>query len=303
MSFELRRPDGLELPSFSAGSHIDVHAAEGVVRQYSICNAPRERDRYVIGVLREPMSRGGSSTMHDAVHEGAKLTISEPKNFFKLTPTRRALLLAGGIGITPLLSMAEQLNDEGRDFDLHYCTRSQGRAAFRDYVLASAFSGRTHFYFDDAPAAGALDLPALLKDQDDLDVYICGPTGFIAFAQARAQAAGVPHDRIHIEHFAAPAEAAAGAAGAERAFQLRMARSGKLVEVGAAETIVAAAARVGIEIPVSCEQGVCGTCMTKVVAGVPDHHDYCLSDSERAANDQMTPCCSRSLSDLLVLDL
>jgi vanillate O-demethylase ferredoxin subunit len=197
-SFELIASDGDTLPPFRAGSHIDVEIKPNLVRQYSLCNDPREKHRYLIGVLREPKSRGGSITMIDSIAVGDKIRISEPRNNFALEPTAtRALLLAGGIGITPILCMAEQLGDAGTPFEMHYCARSQARAAFRDRIAASSFANSVEFHFDDEESGINLDR-VLAKREPDHHLYVCGPTGFIDAVLAKAKAIGWTPDAFCI---------------------------------------------------------------------------------------------------------
>ncbi|WP_118178579.1 PDR/VanB family oxidoreductase [Paraburkholderia phosphatilytica] len=299
--FELAREDGAALPAFTAGAHIDVHLDGGIVRQYSLCNSPAETHRYVIGVLREPASRGGSVAMH-ALAEGSVLRISEPKNHFPLSEgATRSLLFAGGIGITPILGMAERLAALDAPFELHYCTREPARAAFRDRLAEPRFAGCAHLYFDSAPVSERIDLAATLAAAaPGTHLYVCGPAGFIAVVLDTARAAGWSEAQLHREYFAAAAQDHAAASGA---FQVKLAASGRIVEVDHDETVIAALTAAGVDVPTSCEQGVCGTCLTRVLEGEPDHRDVYLTDDERAANDCFLPCCSRSKSPLLVLDL
>jgi vanillate O-demethylase ferredoxin subunit len=299
-SFELGKPDGSALPGFSAGSHIDVQVPGGLSRQYSLCNDAAEQHRYRIAVLRDPNSRGGSSTMHDHVHEGDTLLISEPRNHFPLVHGERALLFAGGIGVTPLLCMAQRLSAIGAEFLLHYCTRSPERTAFREEIAASAYAARVKFHFDDGPPSQKLDLQrALGQPQPGTHVYVCGPTGFIDWVVKTADAMGWSKEQVHLEYFGAGPQDTVG----DRAFQVKIASSGSVYEVPAGQTVVQALQRHGVEILVSCEQGVCGTCITRVLQGECDHRDLYFTDEEKAKNDQFTPCCSRAKSAVLVLDL
>jgi vanillate O-demethylase ferredoxin subunit len=301
-SFELARIDGAPLPPFTAGAHIDVHlpSQAGLVRQYSLCNAPHETHRYLIGVLRDPASRGGSVVMHDHIEAGSTLRISEPKNHFPLVQASRTVLLAGGIGVTPILAMAEHLATAGASFEMHYCARSPERAAFRERIAASGFAQHVHFHYDSGDAAQKLDLAAVIPTvEPGTQVYVCGPSGFIGHVLDTAKALGWPSSQLHVEHFGA----AAIDTGGDGAFDVRLASSGKVVNIPAGRTVVAVLAEIGVDIPTSCEQGVCGTCLTRVLEGVPDHRDLYLTEEEQAANDQFTPCCSRAKSGLLVLDL
>jgi len=299
-SFELARPDGSALPAFSAGSHIDVQVPGGHTRQYSLCNDAAENHRYRIAVLRDAASRGGSAGMHDAVAEGGTLLISEPRNHFPLVHAERTLLFAGGIGVTPLLAMAQRLATLGADFALHYCTRSPERTAFRDEIAASAYAQRVQFHFDDGDAAQKLDLEqALGRPAPGTHVYVCGPAGFIDFVLKTAERLGWARDQVHTEYFGAAPQDTAG----DRPFQVKIASSGAVYDVPADQTVVHALQAHGIEILTSCEQGVCGTCITRVLQGECDHRDLYFTDEEKAKNDQFTPCCSRAKGALLVLDL
>lgn len=300
-SFELVSVDHSTLPAFSAGSHIDVYLPNGITRQYSLCNDSSESHRYLIGVLKDPASRGGSKAMHELVNEGDTLRISAPKNHFALAhEARHSLLLAGGIGITPILCMAERLAIAGEDFELHYSTRSRDRMAFHDRIRRSAFSPKASFHFDDGDAAQRLQLDAVLAaPQADAHLYVCGPKGFMDAVLSKARAAGWPQAQLHYEFFAAELVKSES----DDSFEVKIASSGRLVRVGKDVTVTQALASAGIEVPTSCEQGVCGTCLTRVLEGQPDHRDMYLSPEEQEANDQFLPCCSRSKSVRLVLDL
>ena len=299
-SYELARPDGAALPGFSAGSHIDVQVPGGLTRQYSLCNDAAEQHRYRIAVLRDPASRGGSVAMHDALKEGDTLLISEPRNHFPLVHAQRTLLFAGGIGVTPLLCMAQRLSSIGADFTLHYCTRSADRTAFRDEIGASPFAGRVQYHLDDGAPEQKLDLPALIaKPQPGTHLYVCGPTGFIDWVVQSAAKFGWPADQVHVEYFGAAPQDTAG----DKAFQVKIASSGATYQIPADQTVTQALQAHGVEIMVSCEQGVCGTCITRVLEGECDHRDLYFTDEEKAKHDQFTPCCSRAKSAVLVLDL
>ena len=299
-SYELVSADGKPLPAFSAGSHIDVHVGPDLVRQYSLCNPPHETHRYLIGVLRDPASRGGSQGMHEKIHAGASLTISAPKNHFPLVEAKRSLLLAGGIGVTPVLAMAEALSAQGADFEMHYCARSPERMAFRERIGASSFAARVHFHYDSGAPEQKLDLAALLAGLDrETHIYFCGPAGFIDHVKATAAAQKWPETQLHLEYFGA----AAVDMGGDQAFEVKLASTGASYTVPSGVTVMQVLRDAGVFVAASCEQGVCGTCLTRVLEGVPDHRDLYLTEEEQAANDQFTPCCSRSKSPTLVLDL
>jgi vanillate O-demethylase ferredoxin subunit len=301
-SLELVSTDGSVLPGFSAGSHVDVHLPGGVVRQYSLCNDPAETHRYLVAVLRDPASRGGSAAVHDAVKEGDTLTISAPKNHFALAhEAKKSLLLAGGIGVTPILCMAERLAVMGADFEMHYAARSRERMAFVDRIQGAPFADKVQLHFDDGAAAQKLDPNAVLaKPEAGTHLYVCGPKGFMDAVLATARAQGWAEEQLHWEFFA-------GADAAPRAddgsFEVQLASSGRVIAIAPDKTVTQALSEAGVEIMVSCEQGVCGTCLTRVLQGEVDHRDAYLTPEEQAANDQFTPCCSRSKSPRLVLDL
>ena len=300
VSFELASADGTPLAPFSAGSHIDVHIPGGLTRQYSLCNDAAEQHRYRIAVLRDDASRGGSIAMHDQVNVGDVLHISLPKNHFPLQHAARTLLFAGGIGVTPLLCMAQRLAAIGADFNLHYCTRSIDRTAFQQEISDSVFADRVQFHYDDGPTDQKLNLQAALGDpQTEKQLYVCGPVVFIDYVVATAKNLGWNSEQIHVEYFGAAVQDASGDVG----FEIKIASTGQTYRVGADENIVQVLKSHGIEILTSCEQGVCGTCITRVLEGQPDHRDMYFTDEERIKNDQFTPCCSRSISKTLVLDL
>lgn len=299
-SFELIAANGGSLPAFTAGSHIDVHVAQGLTRQYSLCNPPHEQDRYVIAVLQDPSSRGGSKGMHGNISQGTKLGISKPRNLFELDLTgQRYVLFAGGIGITPILAMAHTLLAEGKDFELHYCGRSVERLAFLNLLREPPFAQHLHLHVDDGDAEQRLDAANILQSPNaNEQIYVCGPTGFMNHIQDVAQAAGWYESQVHREDFAAPAQVLEG----DQSFEIELQRSGRVLTVPADKTALEVLIEHDIEIESSCEQGICGSCVTQVLAGVPDHRDQFLDANERARNF-FTPCCSRSQSPRLVLDL
>ena len=299
-SFVLRDPLGSELPVFTAGAHVDVHVNAGLIRQYSLSNDPVERKQYRIAVLLEPQSRGGSAGMHSQLEIGQTLTISSPRNHFPLVPARRSLLLAGGIGITPILSMANTLHSQGADFELHYCGRTQNRMAFLNELANSAFSKHVQVHFDDGEPSQHVDLRAVLSSpESDVHLYVCGPGGFMNHVLDSARQIGWVEQNLHREFFAATPLDTSG----DGSFEVRLARTGRTCHVPADKSVMDVLLAQGIDLAFSCESGVCGTCLTRVLEGIPDHRDSFLTDAERAANDQFTPCCSRAKTSTLVLDL
>lgn len=302
VSLELQSADGSALPAFSAGAHIDVHLPNSLIRQYSLWNDPADSHRYCIGVLRDPQSRGGSVAVHN-LQVGQRVEISAPRNLFPLEErAKRSILFAGGIGITPIMAMAQRLHRLGADFELHYCSRSVDRAAFVGLLQESEFAHRVKFYYDSGEEAAKLDIATVLRHPDhETHLYVCGPGGYMAFILDSAREAGWNEANLHREYFSAPTFAAANVDG--ESFELVIQSSGKTLLVGPEQTALEVLEAAGITIPVSCEQGICGTCVTRVIDGIPDHRDLFMTDAEHDKNDQFTPCCSRSRSPRLVLDL
>ncbi len=302
-SFALVDPAGKELPRFTAGAHVLVDLANGLTRQYSLCNDPVETHRYRIAVLRESHGRGGSAWMHDSVAVGDVLSISMPRNNFALVGDATSfLLIAGGIGVTPIIAMCRDLDRRAQDFRLHYCTRTPAMTGFRDELAASTFARRVDFYHDDGEPANGLDVQALLATvAADTHVYCCGPTGLMrAVKQA---AAHWPAERIHFEVFAASGDAAPSLQAGDREFEVVIASTGQTLSVPAGRTILEVLLEHGVLVENLCREGICGTCITKVIEGVPDHRDQVLDDAEKAQNRLITVCCSRARGRKLVLDL
>ncbi|MCO5066689.1 MAG: PDR/VanB family oxidoreductase [Rhizobiaceae bacterium] len=300
LSFELTASDGRPLPAFEPGSHLDVKTPAGFVRQYSLCEQYADSGTYRIAVLKEPAGKGGSTSMHDALHPGDRLTVSAPKNHFKLAPgAAHYLLIAGGIGITPLLPMAQALAQADARFELHYSGRSRSRMAFRDQLDRAEWRSNVHSHVSETGQRA--DLAAIFSTVPaGTEVYFCGPAPFMDAVHAAAIGAGLGADALHREYFHA---AAAVSHSADEAFDLVVASTGKRIRVEAGQAATDAMAACGIDVTTSCEQGVCGTCLTRVLRGVPDHRDWFLTEREREANDVFLPCCSRAKSSELTIDL
>lgn len=298
-SFELIPDSGQALPVFAAGAHIDVMLPGLPVRQYSLCNAPGETHRYRIAVLKEPNSRGGSRHLHERVSVGDALVISEPKNHFALEPSaKRTLLLAGGIGVTPLLAMADALTAAGSPFEMHYCARNRNRMAFVDALSSEKFRDRVYLHLDDGDDEQKLELGSLLDGRGaDDHLYVCGPTGFLDWVKASALAAGWPDEAIHTEYFSGTVQQL----DTDSDFEIEVQETGQVVKVAKGQTALDAMLGAGIDVPNSCTEGVCGMCMTQVAEGHPDHRDQFLTAAERARNDSFMPCCSRSKTPRLVV--
>ncbi|MDA0952132.1 MAG: PDR/VanB family oxidoreductase [Proteobacteria bacterium] len=299
-SFELVDPAGKLLPMFTAGGHIDIELPNGLPRQYSISNDPRDVDRYVIAVLREVAGRGGSAYLHDSVKEGDLLTIGTPRNNFPLHEgAKHHILLAGGIGMTPMLAMARELATRGESFEMHYCTRTPEKTAFMKEIQDSAFADKVKFHHDNGNPAQGLDIAALLKDvREATHVYYCGPTGFMhACEQASAH---WQRGTVHCEYFSVDASVTHGA---DEAFQIKIASTGQVFDVPADKSIVDVLRSNGFDVETMCEEGICGTCATVMLEGEADHRDFVLDDEEKARGEFIMVCCSRAKSPMLTLDL
>jgi vanillate O-demethylase ferredoxin subunit len=300
-AFELTDPAGRKLPPFAAGAHIDLYLGDGLVRQYSLCNDPRERHRYLIAVLRVERSRGGSAAMHDRVCEGDLIEIGLPSNRFALDESApRALLLAGGIGVTPILAMGEQLARRDVDFEMHYCARSRSRAAFLQRLERAPFAGRVRYHFSEEHVEQRFDVGRALDSQSPgTHLYVCGPAGFIGAVLDSARQRGWPERQLHCERFASNAQKPV----VTHAFDVQVASTGKVYRIPEHKAVTASLAEHGVRIPTSCEQGVCGVCVTRVITGEVEHLDCVLTEEQRERHGHFTPCCSRAKGDLLVLDI
>lgn len=299
-TLEMRAVDGAVLPRFTAGAHIDLLLPGGLIRSYSLCNSQAEPDRYVVAVRRQDNGKGGSLAVHKALRTGAEILIHPPRNNFPLVPdAEHSVLIAGGIGVTPIMSMILQLEALGRSWELHYSSTSRQRAAFLDSlaVFERAKPGRVHFHFDDEHKGAVLDIAACLRGAPaQAHFYCCGPTPMLA--AFKAQTEKLPDSHIHIEHFSSDVVHTK-----DGTFEVEFRRLGKIVTIAEGQTILEAAIELGCDVPYSCQEGVCGSCEVTVLEGIPDHQDEVLSRQEREANTKMMICCSRSKSPKLVLDI
>lgn len=296
LSVTLADPDGKPLPAWEPGAHIDLTLGNGLIRQYSLCGDPDDPSVYQVAVLREQPSRGGSAYVHERLRPGDTVTVAEPLNKFALRRAERSLFIAGGIGITPLLPMVRAAQHSGADWQLVYGGRRRASMAFLDEL--AGYGDRVEIVPEDE--RGMLDLARWLSEPSSGTlVYCCGPEGLIRAVEQRCQ--DWPAGTLQVERFA-PKEETERADDEEREFDVVCHRSGITVHVPADCTIMAALRAAGIEVPSSCEEGVCATCETTVLEGIPDHRDSILSDAERAANNTMMICVGRALSDRLVLD-
>lgn len=290
----LERPDGGELPDWAPGAHIDLVLGDDLVRQYSLCGDPADTSRWRIGVLREPKSRGGSRFIHDTVREGSTLTVRGPRNHFPLVTADHYLFVAGGIGITPIMTMVAAAESQGAQWRLLYGGRRRESMAFVGEL--AVYGDRVRIRPQDE--YGLLDLASYLEDAPaDTAVYCCGPEPLIAATEAICTAKGLP---LHVERFS-PRPDAAGVVN--EAFEVVCAESGVTVTVAADSTILAEVRKAGIEVLSSCSEGTCGTCEVDVLDGVPDHRDSVLTPEERKSGESMMICVSRCVGKRIVLDI
>jgi ferredoxin-NADP reductase len=297
-AYELVLPAGGDLAPFTAGSHIDLHLKNGMIRSYSLVNDQSERHRYVIAVNKDASGRGGSSFVHTTIKAGDIVTVSGPRNNFALREDAEcSLLIAGGIGITPLMSMIRRLEALSRPWQLFYAARTRRAAAFLDEFDAIRPNANLNLHFDDEHGGRPPDLAAIVGNAPaNAHLYCCGPVPMLeAFEKATA---GRPSGHVHVEYCRARQ-----APAAEGGFEIRLARSKRTIAVEPGKTILDAVLDAGIMANYSCSEGVCGTCETRVIEGVPDHRDLFLSPEEKAANKTIMICCSGSKSGTLVLDL
>jgi tetrachlorobenzoquinone reductase len=292
--YEIRRPDNATLPPVEPGAHIDLHLPGGIVRQYSLITADGDPRAFLIAIKRERASRGGSSFMHDRLRVGQALEIGGPRNSFPLSETaRHTVLIAGGIGVTAIWSMAQRLEKTGRSFEMHYACRERGDAAFLDEIECLA-QVRTHI---DADSAGQhLDVAAIVAGAPaDAHFYCCGPLPMLQSFEAAT--ALLPPEQVHVEYFA-PKQMAALDGG----YVVQLHRTGQEFAIPKGRTILQVLRDAGVSAPYSCEEGICGACQVNVVSGVPDHRDSVLSPSEQQTGKTMLICCSGSRTERLVID-
>ena len=294
--FELVDPDGGELPAFEPGAHLTVETPSGARRTYSISNDPEEREHYVLGVKQEREGRGGSTSLIEQVGEGDSVAVSEPINRFPLVEADEYVFVAGGIGITPILSMLRQVRREGlAKFKLVYCTRSPELTAFLDELQAPELKGKVVIHHDQGDPDQAFDFWELFEKPGKAHVYCCGPRPLME--EVKAVTGHWPESRIHFEDFASDVQAVKPD---DKAFTVRNAKTGETVEIPADATILETLRAQGHRLPSSCESGTCGSCKTRLVEGEPDHRDMVLTDREQ--EDHIMICVSRAKSDALVLE-
>ena len=289
----LRAPDGRPLPAWEPGAHLDLVLPGDRVRQYSLCGRPGDTSAYQVAVLREPDGRGGSAYVHDELVAGQRIQVDGPRNHFPLVDAKRYLFLAGGIGITPILPMIEQVAATGREWQLVYGGRTRSSMAFVPEL--ARHGDRVTIRPQDEH--GLLDLPGLLAEpQPDTAVYCCGPEPLLAAVEQHC--ASWPEDALHVERFTPKADD-----GPRTAFEVELAGSGRVLPVPADQSILGVLEAAGVSVLSSCQEGTCGTCETGVLGGTPDHRDSVLTAAEQREGDVMMICVSRSRTPRLVLDL
>ncbi|WP_317984043.1 PDR/VanB family oxidoreductase [Affinibrenneria salicis] len=291
------------LPAWQPGAHIDVHLGNGLIRQYSLTGAATEQDGYLLCVAKESASRGGSRFIHETLRPGQTLTISAPRNVFPLAPAAKVILMAAGIGITPLYAMAEQLEATGTPFELHYYIRQKGNAAFLRELSRPFRHGCCTIRYSCEGHSPRQHIPAgLLAPAPDSHLYLCGPQGFMSHIISVAAANGWPEQNIHAEAFS-PVSLPAPE-NTDETFRVTLASSGQSWSVPADRTIASVLQENGVDVALSCEMGMCGACLTRVKEGAVDHRDTVQSESEKnGPEQQIALCCSRSFTANLVLDL
>jgi ferredoxin-NADP reductase len=294
--FEFQSVDGKPLPAYEPGAHIDLHLPNGLLRNYSLTSATPEPSTYTVGIKRDPASRGGSRFIHDELHVGTTIKIGGPRNNFRLREDMaQTVLLAGGIGITPIWCMVQRLNALGRDWQLHYACRSRDDMAFRHELAAMP---QAALHYDDESGGRFLDVAAIVAAAPkDAHLYCCGPAPMLAAFEAATKE--WPREQVHIEYFTAKELPPAKKGG----FTVELARTGVEYFIPEGETILNVLLDAGIDIDYSCELGICGACEQRVISGIPEHRDSILSEEEQAANTRVMICCAGCKSDRLVLDL
>lgn len=294
----LEDPCGGELPDWNPGAHIDLLLTDSLVRQYSLCSSPTDRQRWRLGVSLDPNSRGGSQHIHHELHAGSTIRVRGPRNNFALQRAARYQFIAGGIGITPMLPMIEAAEADGAEWRLLYGGRRRSSMAFREELVK--YGEKVTIWPQDE--CGILGVTSVLGvPREDTLVYCCGPEGLLGAAERACS--DWPIGALHVERFAAKPTDGVLASGALDRFEVVCQRSGISIEIGPEDSILEAVRAKGINTLASCMEGICGTCETKVLAGEPDHRDSVLSDHEKAENGCMMLCVSRSRSLRLVLDL
>jgi tetrachlorobenzoquinone reductase len=304
VAVEFMASDDNELPAFEAGAHVDVLLPNGIRRSYSLCNPSTDRHRYVVGVKKADPSRGASSYIHEHLRVGQRIEITRPRNNFPLVRSAaRSILIAGGIGITPIWSMIQTLESEGADWKLYYAARTSGDAAFLSELraLGRAHPGSIDIRFDHEPGVAMLDIEDIVSKNAGAGVhfYACGPGPMLdAFEAATIS---IPEPNRHLERFSADAKATSESALTE--YEAVLAKSGMTLRITPEKSLLDTLLDAGVSVDFSCMEGICGSCRVAVREGLPDHRDHVLSEEERARNDTVLVCCCGSRTQRLILEL
>jgi ferredoxin-NADP reductase len=297
--YTFERKDGGTLPGYKPGAHIDLHLPNGLLRQFSLVVPETDHRSYTVGVKRDENSRGGSRYIIDEMKVGDEIKISAPRNNFPLIENaEHVVLFAGGIGITPLWCMAQELAAKGRSWKLYYACRSRDDMAFAGELETMEEKFR-HLHFDDQAGGKVLDLAAAVAATPaNAHLYCCGPNPMLkAFEAATASR---PRNLVHVEYFTPKDEAAATPTGG---FWVELARSGEEYFIPEGKKVLEVLFEAGVDVDYSCELGICGACETRVISGIPEHHDSVLSEEEQASNEKVMICCCGCKSERLVLDM
>ena len=297
--YTFRRPDGGRLPPYKPGAHIDIHLPNGLIRQFSLLNPADNPESYVVAIKLDAASRGGSRYIFDELRAGHALKISAPRNNFPLVEEApEVVLFAGGIGITPIWCMAQQLQAQSRSWKLYYAAQSRADMAF--LALLETFGPeRVHLHFDNEADGKFLDLAAAIgAGSANAHFYCCGPNPMLKAFEAAA--ASRPRNQVHVEYFTPKDDASAGSLGG---FWVELAKSGEEYFIPEGRKILEVLYDAGVDVDYSCELGICGECVTRVISGIPEHHDSVLSEEEQASNETVMICCAGCKSERLVLDM
>ena len=297
--YTFRRPDGGGLPAYQPGAHIDIHLPNSITRQFSLLNPDPDPQSYVVGIKLDAASRGGSRYIFEELKVGDTLKISAPRNNFPLAAdAEHVVLFAGGIGITPIWCMAQQLAAQNRSWKLYYSCRSRTDMAFLA-TLEKLGPQSVILHFDDEADGKFLDLAgAIAAAPANAHFYCCGPNPMLKAFEAAA--ASRPRQQVHVEYFTPKEEAAAGKLGG---FWVELARSGEEHFIPEGQKILEVLYQAGVDVDYSCELGICGECVTRIISGIPEHHDSVLSEEEQAANEKVMICCCGCKTERLVLDM
>jgi tetrachlorobenzoquinone reductase len=298
-TYTFQRVDGGKLPPYKPGAHIDLHLPNGLMRQFSLVVPVSDPDSYTVGVKRDENSRGGSRYIIEQMKVGDQIKISAPRNNFPLVEDAdHVVLLAGGIGVTPIWCMAQQLEAQGSSWKIHYACRSQADMAFMN-DLKKLDPNKVHLHFDDEAGGKVMDLAAAIAEAPaNAHFYCCGPNPMLKAFEAAATSR--PKANVHIEYFTAKEETSANELGG---FWVELSRSGEKYFIPPGKKVLEVLFDAGVDVDYSCELGICGACETRVISGTPIHHDSVMSEEEQASGEKVMICCCGCATERLVLDM